>query len=172
MAITPDEALALLETFRDRAAIAAPAMAMAMGQRHQGHLRDVTLVRSGAHAPVTPTPSAPGMPPAQMTGRLRASAACVRGPGGGMHASSVVSVNTIYAATQEWGGVHHGNPHMWLWVRFIGPDESRRRGWVRRSVTIPPRPFMRPSAADVIEDGSVTEAGSAALMNAVFGGGF
>lgn len=164
--------MALLETLRDRAAAAAPAMAMAMGERHQGQLKDVTLARSGAHAPVTQTPSPPGAPPAQMTGRLRASVTCVRGAGGGMHATSIVSANTIYAATQEWGGEHHGNPHMWLWVRFIGPDEVRRRGWVRRTVTIPPRPYMRPSRDQVIGDGSVTEAGSAALMNAVFGGGF
>lgn len=161
----------MLETFRDRAAAAAPAMAGAMGEAHKDHLVNVTLVRSGAHPPVSQTPSPPGSPPAQMTGSLRRSVRRTPGAGGGMHASSIVSANTIYAATQEWGGTHHGNPRMWLWLKYVGPEAVRRHGWVKEVVHIPERPYLRPSRDEVIASGAVTDAGSDALMNAVFGGG-
>jgi phage gpG-like protein len=166
--VSPDELPAFLGAIRDRAAKAAPPAALAMGLVHQRYVTGVTLARA-AHAPVTQTPSPPGDPPAIMTGTLRRSITCVRGAGGGMHASSLVAPHTIYAATQEWGGVHHGNPHMWLWLRYIGPEEVRRRGWVKRTVTIPARPYMRPSRDAVIGNGSVQAAGSASFMKSVFG---
>lgn len=167
--MTPDQAIAYMELIRDKAARAAPDCAMAMGRAHRDHLVNVTLLRSGAHPPVTQTPSPPGSPPAQMTGRLRASVRCTRGPGGGMHATSLVSANTIYAATQEWGGVHHGNPDMFLWLSYIRCHEVKMRGWRKPVVNIPERPYMRPSRDDVIADGAVVRAGSAAFMRQVFG---
>jgi phage gpG-like protein len=170
--VTPQENLALLRKIRDRAALAAPGMAEAMGHAHRSHLKNVTLTRSGWHAPVTYTPAAPGSPPAAITGRLRSSIHCSAGRGGGAHASATVSANTVYAATQEFGGIHHGNPHMLLWVRYLGYAGVRARGWRRRTVDIPERPYMRPSRDDVIADGSVTRAGSASFLRQVFGPGF
>ena len=49
---SPDELVALLEKIRDRAALAAPGAAMAMGQRYEDHLKNVTL-RQHAHAAQT-----------------------------------------------------------------------------------------------------------------------
>ena len=43
-------------------------------------------------------------------------------------AVAYVAPHTIYAATQEFGGVHVGKPFMWLWVRYIGPGEVLRAG--------------------------------------------
>ena len=102
-----------------------------------------------------------------MTGMLRASVWTTPGLRGGMRASAAVGPHTIYAATQEYGAVHTGR--MWLWVAYIGPSEVRARGWVRRIVDIPARPYARPSRDEVIGDGSVTAAGSAAFLRHVFG---
>lgn len=165
------ENIALLQKIRDRAALAAPGMAEAMGRAHHEHLQNVTLTRSGWHAPVTDTPSAPGSPPAAITGRLRQSIRTSAATGGGVVATATVSANTIYAATQEFGGTHHGNPHMILWIRYIGYQDAVARGFKRRVVHIPERPYMRPSRDAVIADGSVTKAADASFMNSVFGGG-
>ena len=166
--MSPDEAIAFMEAIQAKAAKAAPPCAMAMGEAHKQHLTGVTLARYQS-APMTQTPSPPGSPPASMTGTLRRSVTCVRGPGGGMHASSLVGPHTIYAATQEWGEVHHGNPRMWLWLKYAGAYEVRRRGWVKERVHIPARPYMRPSRDDVIASGAVQTAGNAAFMESVFG---
>jgi phage gpG-like protein len=167
--MTPDEVVAYLEAIRDKAAKAAPACALAMGKVHQDYVQNVTLTRFQS-VPVSQTPSPPGAPPASMTGTLRRSITCTRGAGGGMHASAVVGPHTIYAATQEWGDEdRRGNPRMWLWLHYIGPYEVKRRGWVKERVKIPARPYMRPSRDDVIANGSVQAAGSAAFMREVFG---
>ena len=157
-----------MEPIRDKAAKAAPACAMAMGEVHKDWMQNVTLARYQS-VPVSQTPSPPGAPPASMTGTLRRSVTCVRGPGGGMVASSIVGPHTIYAATQEFGGVHTGRPHMWLWLKYIGPEEVRRRGWVKRQVDIPARPYVRPSRDDVIANGMAVGAANAAFIREVFG---
>jgi hypothetical protein len=166
--MTPGDVPALLRAFQGKAAEAAPDAAMAMGETHKRYVQNVTLARA-SHPPVTLTPAPPGAPPAMMTGALRRSLTCVRGAGGGMHASSRVAPHTVYAATQEWGDVHHGAPLMWLWVRYIGPQEVRRRHWRKQVVNIPARPYMRPSRDDVIANGSAVAAGNASFMKSVFG---
>ena len=166
--MSPDELVVFLEAIRDKAAKAAPDAAMAMGKVHQGQLQNVTLARYQS-VPVSQTPSPPGSPPASMTGNLRRSVTCVRGAGGGMHASSLVGPHTIYAVTQEWGEVHTGNPRMWLWLKYIGPYEVKKRGWVKERVKIPARPFVRPSRDAVLANGSAVAAANAAFMRQVFG---
>ena len=166
--MTPDQAIAYMELIRDKAAKAAPACAMAMGETHRDYMQRVTLSRFQS-VPVSQTPSPRGAPPASMTGNLRRSVTCVRGPGGGMVASALTGPHTIYAATQEWGEVHTGNPRMWLWLKYAGAYEVRRRGWVKERVKIPERPYMRPSRDAVISNGSVQAAGSASFMRSVFG---
>lgn len=167
--MTPEEALALLKEVRDKVATAAPECAMAMGRTHERHLTHVTLMESGAHPPVTQTPAAPGAPPASITGNLRRSVTCVPGAQGGSFATSLVGPHVTYAATQEWGGVHHGSPSMWLWIKYIGAAEVKRRKWVRQTVTIPARPYMRPSRDAVVADGSVVRAANEAFMAHVWG---
>lgn len=164
--MTPEENVALLARFRAKAASAAPACAMAMGRTHEHHLVWSTLARTG-HPPVTQTPSAPGEPPAVMTGRLRNSVTCVRGVNSGSYATTLVGPHTVYAATQEWGDVHRGT--MWLWVKYVGPAEVKRRHWVRDVVDIPPRPYMRPSRDEVIASGAVTRTANMAFVAHVWG---
>ena len=55
-----------------------------------------------------------------------------------MVATSIVGPHTIYAATQEWGEVHHGNPRMYLWLKYIGAEEVVSAGGASGSWTFPP----------------------------------
>ena len=146
-------------------------MAMAMGHVHEDYLTRVTLVQSGTHGPATaagyPPAAARGEPPMMMTGRLRASVTCVMGASGGTFATSAVGPNTIYARTQQFGGVHGGS--MWLWVRYVGPEVVVRKGWQRQRVAIGPHPFIEPSRDAVIRSGAVTEAANASFMSQVWG---
>ena len=86
-----------------------------------------------SHTPNTPTPSPPGQPPARITGQLRGSLSPT-GPyptGGGF--AGKLGPTTVYARIQELGG-QTGHGH---------------------SVTLPPRPYMRPTHAQMIADGSL-----------------
>lgn len=88
------------------------------------------------HPPNTPTPSPPGEPPARITGHLRGSLSPT-GPyptGGGF--GGKVGPTAVYSRIQELGG-QAGRNH---------------------SVTLPPRPYMRPTRASVIADGSLRRA--------------
>lgn len=168
--MTPAELPAYLEAIRARVEASAVPVVDAIASRYEGHLRDVTLTESGSHPPVTQTPAPPGRPPAVMTGRLRESV--FKTPGvaiGAGIAESSVSPNTIYAATQEFGGVHTGKPLMWLWVRYIGPWEVRRRGWRKHEVTIPPRPYMTTAVAETVAEGSLVRAAAERFMAVVWG---
>lgn len=171
MAISIEENVALLEAIMDRVANAAPKCAMAMGEVHKK--KEKELLSMTAHAPVTQTPSAPGSPPAMMPGGLHGdlleSVTLEPGLTGGSYASSIVGPHTIYASTQEYGGVHHSNRGMWLWLGFLSPTEIFRRNWVKKVVSIPERPYVRPSRDDVIDSGAVTIAGNAAFMAQVWG---
>lgn len=86
-----------------------------------------------SHLANTPTPSPPGQPPARITGHLRGSLSPT-GPyptGGGF--GGKLGPTAIYSRIQELGG-QAGRNH---------------------SVTLPPRPYMRPAHAQVIADGSL-----------------
>jgi hypothetical protein len=86
-----------------------------------------------SHPPNTPTPSPPGQPPARISGHLRGSLSPT-GPyptGGGF--GGKLGPTAVYSRIQELGG-QAGRNH---------------------SVTLPPRPYMRPTRAQVIADGSL-----------------
>jgi hypothetical protein len=166
----------LYEAIRARAETAAVPVAGVIGKTYKGHLVDVTLVESGSHPPVTQTPAAPGAPPAVMPGGVHGSlrgSVTMGGPvGGGGIGESWVNPNVIYAATQEYGGVHHAvrGPYMWLWINYIGPAAVKRRGWRKETVTIPERPYMRRAVAETIANGSLSRAAAAAFAAMVLPG--
>jgi len=88
------------------------------------------LTKSGRHPKGTPTPSAPGSPPAIVTGSLRASVKTTEPQREGMGNYSVmVGPTVIYARVQELGG---------------GPRN------------LPARPYMQPAAEQSL--GAVREA--------------
>lgn len=154
--------IAILTEVRDRAAMAAPDAAMAMGETYQDYVKNVTLTRF-RHPPGTRTPSPPGQPPAEVTGELRRSITCRRGPGGGMYGSSVVSPHTVYACIQEYGGFIYPTRHKFLkWVNEGDPT------W-KKQVYLPPRPYMAPATRDTIANGSLTLAAMKSFETNVWG---
>jgi phage gpG-like protein len=94
------------------------------------------------HAPGTPTPSAPGTPPAHVSGRL-GSSVLTSGPygGGGVWTAYSGPHGVVYAAIQNFGGVA-GRGH---------------------KTHLPPRPYtLKPSDRDPI-----SRAGSDAFHRAM-----
>lgn len=89
-----------------------------------------------SHSPGTPTPSPPGQPPARISGHLRGglSPTSPYATGGGY--AGKLGPTAVYSRIQELGG-QAGRNH---------------------SVTLPPRPYMRPTRASVIADGSLRRA--------------
>jgi hypothetical protein len=168
--VTPAELPAYLEGIKARVEAAAIPVANAIAETYKEHLVGYTLHESGSHAPVTRTPAPPGRPPAFMTGGLAASVTKTPATGGGGVAWSYVAPHTIYASTQEYGGVHIGKPFMWLWVRYIGPMAVMDRGWLRRTVDIPARPYMSTAVSETVANGSLTRAAMESFEAAVWGG--
>lgn len=63
------------------------------------------LTKSGRHAPGTPTPSAPGSPPAIITGTLRASVKTFEPKRSGFgNYSIMIGPTAVYGRIQELGG--------------------------------------------------------------------
>ena len=83
------------------------------------------------HPPGTPTPSAPGDPPALISGALRRSIKVRRTKHGPGVYEGRVGPSIVYGRIQELGGRLGQNP---------------RRGMWRSPGFLPPRPYLRPAA--------------------------
>jgi hypothetical protein len=160
--MTPAELPAMWQAIRDRAAQGTADAANAMAYAYQRRLVTDTL-RRYTHPPFTKTPSPPGQPPALVTGTLRRSVRVVPAAGGGAVARSSVAPHTVYARIQEYGG-------------HIYPVRARFLRWVEdgavhfaRHVYLPPRPYMRPTTAEMAADGSLHRAAAAAFQARVWG---
>lgn len=124
---------------------AAAAAANAMALEFHRELVNVTL-RKSSHAEGAPTPSAPGQPPALVTGTLRRSARPVPAVASGPRAVASVRVSVIYARIQSKGGV----------IRVVRKKvlANKRTGqFFGKSVRLPARPFMEPTLAAVRDSG-------------------
>lgn len=86
-----------------------------------------------SHPPNTPTPSPPGQPPARISGHLRGGLSPTGPYATGAGFAGKLGPTAVYSRIQELGG-QTGRGH---------------------SVTLPPRPYMRPTRAQVIADGSL-----------------
>ena len=164
---------AYLEAIKARVEASAIPVAQRMGEAYKEHLVGWTLHESGSHPPVTRTPAAEGRPPAFMPGGVNGSLAgsVTQGPttGGGGIGRTSVAPHVIYAATQQWGSVHDGNPYMALWIRYVGYAEVKNRGWLRRTVDIPPRPYMNVAVSEMIANGQLTRTAADTFEAAVWG---
>ena len=89
-----------------------------------------------SHPPHTPTPSPPGQPPARISGHLLGSLSPTGPYPTGAGFAGKLGPTAVYSRIQELGG-QTGRNH---------------------SVTLPPRPYMRPTRAQVIADGSLRRA--------------
>jgi hypothetical protein len=167
------EAADLYRAIAAKAEGAARPVADAIAATYEDHLVNVTLVESGAHGPATPAgyppAAAPGRPPMVMTGSLRASVLRTPAVGGGGVATASVAPHTVYAATQEFGAVHTGSPHMWLWVRYVGPKVTAHRNWVKSAVVIKEHPYMRAAVTETFASGALSRAAVRSFMAEVWG---
>jgi hypothetical protein len=88
-----------------------------------------------SHPPNTPTPSPPGEPPARISGHLRGGLSPTGPYPTGAGFGGKLGPTAVYARIQELGG-QAGRNH---------------------SVTLPPRPYMRPVHTQMIADGSLRQ---------------
>lgn len=171
---------------RDRAASAAPAVALEMARVYSVHLSHVTLRRSYAAPGQFGTPASPLSPPAFRTGALAASVWPWPGPSSGTTGRAYAGPHVVYGRTQETGAVHEARNFRFMhWENSGGQlwhlGSGSRRGspvfessihsggeWWKKRVWIPPRPFMEPALAEVAGDGSL-QRGAALTFRSLVG---
>lgn len=137
----------------------AAAAANAMALEFQRELVDVTL-RASSHKAGTPTPAAPGQPPALVSGTLRRSVRTTPAVAAGPRAVASVRVSVIYARIQEKGGV----------VKVVRARvlANKRTGQVfGKQARIPARPYMRPTLAALRLSGRLQRRGAEAVAAVV-----
>jgi hypothetical protein len=147
--VTPEELPAYLDALAVQAGRAAGPAVMGMARAYQDEVK--SLLGRLSHPPHTFTPSPPGSPPAETTGRLRQSV-LVRPGHGGPVATASVAPHTIYAAVQEYGDVMH--PTHFEYMHWY----TNGRPYWKKEVRVPPRPYMRPALVNVITSGALTAA--------------
>lgn len=170
--MTPEELPRYLERMTEKLKAEGPTRAAnAMASAYHRHLANDVLVRA-SHTRGSPTTSAPGSPPALVSGSLKRSLRQFPAiPTGAYRAKSKVSPLIIYARIQEKGGVivakhtyidQHGHTRIGALSFVI----SGRRVFVG-SVKIPARPYMKPARREVIANGELRRAAMKAIRGLV-----
>lgn len=161
--MTPAELPGMWQAIKYRAVQGITDAANAMATAYQRRLVTSTLIRY-THPPQTKTPSPPGQPPALVTGTLRRSVRPVYAAGapGGV-ATSFVAPHTVYARIQEYGG--HIYPVRAKFLRWVEDGVMH----FAKHVYLPPRPYMRPTTAEMVADGALHRAALAAFATRVWG---
>lgn len=128
-----------LRVIRGRANAAAPAAA-ASALARGGQVAVKAALTERSHSEGSPTPSARGQPPAKVSGDLAKSVSRVpAGPAGGGRATVVLFSHLVYGPVHEFGPVTISSKGNY-------PLRNRNTGQVfGRQVTIPARPWMRPT---------------------------
>ena len=151
--------IATLEGFAARAIPGAEAAANAMADEFKPAVQSVLLSRR--HPFATKTPSAPGEPPAAISGALAGS--IMNEPAVPIGADAFLAKSgptTRYSRIQELGGPMEGHPMM-QWHE----DGVRYRS---RAHSLPPRPYMKPTLEAVAPE--LGEGAAAAFAAIVYGG--
>ena len=156
------EVAARLRVIAARAETEAPVAAVrALGAAGETATK-LTLTKR-THTAGTPTPSAPGQPPALVSGALRRSVirapARAIGPG---NAAQLMACHVIYGAVHEFGPVT---------IRSKGnyPLRNKNTGQVfGPRVVIPRRPWMKPSMEALVASGFGTKACMTAWAASLF----
>lgn len=152
---------------RDRAHKAATvggrAACHAMSQEARDDIRRELGKRS--HAWSTKTPAPAGGPPARISGRLQATvlASLPRQQSAGVWVSDAGSFGSVYAHVQERGMTIHATRAPYLVFFWIG------RWHYRKSVTIPARPFVKPTVEALRSSGRLHTVSARAFFEALHG---
>lgn len=161
--MTPEQLFARLQRMSDDIkARGAAAAANAMAQEFDRVLVGVTL-RKSTHPLGTRTPSAPGSPPALVSGTLRRSVKIVPAAAAGSRASAEVRVGTVYARIQEKGGIVRAKR-----APVLGTPKV---GFFGKQVKLPARPYMKPTRDVTVASGQLRRAAAGALEPIVLEGG-
>jgi hypothetical protein len=148
---------ARLREMQEAAPLATRTAVVAMGLLMTAETK-LTLTRSGSHTAGTPTPSPAGSPPAKISGDLRDSVMPMPPEGEGPIWSTIVGGTTVYARIQELGGdIYPKNSGGWLANKatgqvFVTPYSAKDH------VELPPRPYLKPTAEELIGSGKLTSA--------------
>ena len=102
------------------------------------------LLMSRVHGFQTKTPSAPGTPPASISGAL-AGSIVVTGDEGSLSAD--VGPTSDHGREQELGGPMSGHMHWW---------EDGKEYWSREHI-LPERPYLKPGTEAIVDSGRLTE---------------
>lgn len=151
---------------------------MAMGKAYREEVAGHTL-QAFSHAPYTKTPSPPGMPPARISGELAGSVREEPGVSSAMTGRASVAPHTVYARIQETGGDIYAHGKYMKFVtdyptRATSFRKSQREGGglflnFARHVHIPARPYMRPTTARMVANGSLHRVAAAEFTAKVWG---
>lgn len=162
MPITPEMLPGYLMTIAARVPGAAAPAALSMAEKYREAVQVRLMLIN--HAPFTFTPSPPGFYPALISGNLRRRVLLTGAGGGGGVGYASVSSTAFYAAIQEYGHTMHahrlGKPMTW----FNGGS-----WWSKYEVTVPPRPYMRPTTIQMIASGALQRAAIDAFNAIVWG---
>jgi len=153
------QSAAAVEGLAKRASAGAEAAANAMADVFKPAVQEKLTARR--HPFATKTPSAPGEPPAAISGALAGSMLNTPAIEVGVATWEAKSGPTIrYARIQELGGVMTGHPLM-HWREDGVPHWSHQHA-------LPPRPYMLPTAEELCDSGVLGDA-AAAAFEAVLG---
>jgi hypothetical protein len=161
--MTPEELPAMFDALEAHigSGCAGPAVT-AMGRTYQRAVKYTLSLRT--NAPDAFTVGGRGLPPAMRSGNLRRSV--LKGPtvSSGVTASTEVAPHTIYAGVQETGLPRPIVAHR-SYMHFTNAGGS----WYLKAVRVGPHPYMAPTTARTIANGSLTAAAMRAFEIAAWG---
>lgn len=162
--MTPEELPDFLRALRTNVQTSARDVVMAMANAYRDHVRDHTLTHY-QHPPGTWTTSPRYVgPPAWVSGDLSRSIQSRSGVYTDSWAMASVGPYIVYGRIQELGGVITHKTANWLhWVN-LDPRTGEWTSWFRKSVYLPPRPYLEPAAKEMIADGSLSKAAGDEFM--------
>lgn len=160
--MTPEEYLTWLDRAIERMELGAPAMVNAMTAYLADHVANDTLRRT-THSPGMYYKSPAGSPPAYVSGTLSKSMFVTPSAASrGMRATAYVGNSARHAKLLEFGGC------------VLQPTSGRVMHWrdsggswyhsrLPASGAYPPHPYLQPTVAEAIDDGSLTRVAIAAF---------
>ncbi len=157
-----DDAIARLKAIRELATTVAPKAAVT-AMAHLGVAATVVQLSRTSHGKGEATTSAPGSPPAWVSGSLARSIIATPAVGVGAWASATIGPTIIYGRIQELGGTVNAKGGKKL--AWQGPGGMR----FAKSVTLPARPYLRPTTEALVASGALTEVAAKAFTAALGG---
>ena len=160
--MTPEEYLAWLDAAISRMELGAAVMADAMAEHIRQRTADDTLRRT-THAPGAYHKAAPGAPPAYASGTLARNMFTEPSPASrGLRATAWVGNRDRKAKLLEFGGCVL-KPTSGRAMHWVDSEGSWYHARLPESGVYPAHPYLQPTVAEAIDDGSLTRVAIAAF---------